>query len=204
MILPIHPLWNEARLNFESPQAIRMFFSKTSGCDNERDFAIRYFYGKGGLMNSIGPDPSMFRVFKIDNSLMSLMDSVSNTIQKYLNFRMPGDFAGKVEFNSVELKFYLGPDICKGIKGYDGKYLRCDTNKKIGLHADCQFNDEGVQFQTDSAVGNHPIATVSIGNTRKLSFFEQKKTNGKWQKKNKVQYVTSFDLDHNSLFVLLP
>ena len=113
-----------------------------------------------------------------------------------------------VDFNSIELKFYLGKNAFDGIETGDGNYLKLNSNKKIGQHVDCKFvfgdQNKCKQASLDTAMGNHPIATLSIGEMRELTFFEQKKQKkGRWEKKNALP-IKSFHLDHNSLFVLIP
>ena len=75
MVVTIKPLWNDARLNFQSPQAIRMFFAKNAPSDKSRiicdrtKFESRFFYGYGGIHRSTGIDPRELMVHQVDHSL---------------------------------------------------------------------------------------------------------------------------------------
>ena len=184
MIMPIRPMWNSARLNVQSPQALRMFFSKSAITDTSTTncpsgTSKLFCYGLSGMMNSTCPDPRCFKIFKIEKSLDALLCKISKIVQNSLRLKHGWDQS--VDFNSVELKFYFGSDICKGIRGADGNLFKCNNNKMIGEHVDCQFFENGKQSSRDSADGYHPIATVTIGVTRELKFFEQtkKKASGK-------------------------
>jgi hypothetical protein len=199
MVMPIKPNRNSVRLNIQSPQAMRMFFSKST-CPDDCGLSSRFFYGPAGLLKSMGPDPRQMKVFGVDKCLENLIKDISEKVQKSLEI-MSG-WEGSVDFNSVEFKFYFGRNVCAGITiGADGKFLKCDNNKQIGKHVDCRFSEEGEQISTDTVDGAHPIATVTIGGTRQLTFFTEERKNGKLQE---CRRLATFDLHHNSLFVLVP
>lgn len=215
MVMPIKPLLNSVRLNLRSPQAMRMFFAKTpeKNCvetsDSSIDAAIdknyistRYFYGEKGIFTTTAPDPRLFTVFGIENNkcLEDILCIVSEEVKKSLKLKY--GWEGELDFNSIELKFYFGSNVCEGITGLDKQPWKCNNNKKIGIHADCRFSEDGQQAPTDTADGNHPIATVSVGGTRKLSFFSEKKERNRTLGET-PPLLTTFELDHNSLFILM-
>ena len=195
LALPMKPMMNGVRWNFATPQAIRIFFSKSPSAgggtsqggatinrgdngnnDNDDDNEERFFHGAGGLMTSMGPHPRKFRVFPVKGFLETLLADVSGRVEKLLKTKTRHTWDGRVSFDSLEIKAHFGQDIFEGIKWVDGKSLSVNSNNKIGQHVDCQFlvkEGEVVQASSDSADGRHPIATITIGSARDLIFSSQ-------------------------------
>ena len=91
---------------------------------------------------------------------------------------------------------------------YLGKKLVGEkSNKSVGAHTNCLFDDNGKQLENDSANGDHLTAILTFGYPRKLFFVRcskntQEGNKVKWKEnKNPNDYVS---LEHNSLFVLFP
>jgi hypothetical protein len=181
MVMPIKPNRNSVRLNIQSPQAMRMFFSKSARPDDCCGLSSRFFYGQAGLLKSMGPDPRQMKVFGVKKCLENLIKDVSKKVQKSLKLRF--GWEGSVDFNSVELKFYFGRNVCHGIKGANRKVFKCDNNKNIGQHVDCRFLEGGGQASADSADGYHPIATATIGGGTAAEFLQTKENKWKMAKR---------------------
>ena len=109
----------------------------------------------------------------------------------------------------LEAKLYCGPDVycdsktSKPFLDSRNTQIRTDSNQSIGMHNDLQFNDLGVHDPNDSASGDAPTVTISIGSARDLSFVQKYKTGLKWKERRTSENVT-FALNHGDIFVLLP
>ena len=140
---------------------MRVFFSKNYNDNNEsvEDSKVtkRFFYGGAAMMKSMGPDPRFLKVFAFNQSINHILSNVEEKVKKYLGKNY------NFNFNSLEMKFYFGEDICNGMKDHMKLYFRRDCNKKPNYHNDCQFLDDGSQSKKDSARGDHSIVTVSFG-----------------------------------------
>merc|ERR1712238_421344 len=74
-----------------------------------------------------------------------------------------------------EVKVYLGKDMFRDDVGNillttNKDKMKDKSNKKVGLHNDINFDDDGIQKIDDTADGSHPIATYNVGATRQLIF----------------------------------
>mmetsp|Transcript_26792 Transcript_26792/g.28839 ORF Transcript_26792/g.28839 Transcript_26792/m.28839 type:complete len:199 (+) Transcript_26792:189-785(+) len=91
------------------------------------------------------------------------------------------------------------------------------SNKKVGLHNDINFDDDGNQKKNDTADGSHPIATYNVGATRQLKFKWMMKDNDvekpTWEKvkikdkENTDKFIDDcrvFDLSDGSIMILIP
>ncbi len=110
-----------------------------------------------------------------------------------------------LDFNHMEVKIYHGKDIYRDENGYpllddEGQEIRDDCNKLVNFHNDLCFNDQGEQSQRDTANGKHPIVTLTIGATRKLTFQHKWKKDSIWTNGETVD----FNLAQGSIFCLLP
>ena len=142
-------------------------------------------------MNSMGPDPCYLKVFPFDKCLCTILEKIQRKAAKYLQVQEKWKNY-KLKFNCLEIQFYFGTDICRGIKGFDKKNLGCNCNKTISYHNDCQF-DDGTQSNSDSVSGNHPIVTISFGSTRQLKFLT---TNSSRNGRYKEKMILTFSIWH--------
>ena len=138
MALPIKPMTSNARFDFMTPQAIRMFFPKSGGStincamDSDNNSSVeRFFCGSGGLMTSMGPDPQKFRVLPVEGFLGSLLADVLGRVEKLLRARTCHNWDGTVALNTVELKVHCGKDIFGGSNGRTVSFLLSAQTAKL-------------------------------------------------------------------------
>ena len=201
---PIIPSTNDCRMNYQSRQAIRIFYGKNcTNTSHTQDQVSRFAYGPLSVLNSTGAHPSKhYKVYPFTEYL----DKASRELSQLMKSRdAPVD-----DFNFVEIKVYLGNDIFKKKTGgvitdVRGKPLRLGCNKAVNSHNDLRFSDEGVQSKKDTARGDQPTLTVTVGSSRSLTFERLHKIEGetKWSKLGK-ELDESFNLPHGSIFVLSP
>ena len=203
----IIPLTNSCRMNYQSKQAIRVFYGMTQPTKTQsKEYDVRSVYGSLAVLKSTGGHPSdSYKVFpftprieEMSNGLTTFLKSKGLTNNSFL------------PFNFLEIKIYLGDDIfishCNNaILDSDGNPLRLGCNKQVNSHNDLNFSDEGVQSLSDTASGDQPTVTFTIGSTRRLIFDHMTKNPGLkcWSTVDSQQSV-SFDLKHGSVFVLSP
>ncbi len=251
-IVPIVPSTNPVRMCHQTPQALRIFYSKKARPTTTppikvqrrvkfkpykaKDFKTKnlsrqdrvkntkktfgeditqtekhvnerlYSYGLLSILSTTGFHPSRdMKVRPFSRRLESIVVSLEEEIKKHL----PADskyHTTNLNFNSLEVKVYHGKDVFRGSDGRplvddDGNRIRVDCNKKVNLHNDLCFNDEGKQSPNDTARGDHPIVTLTIGSSRALTFVHKWKADKKkWKNGRKVH----FQLGQGSMFVLLP
>lgn len=205
-LYPILPFTNKGCMNYQSPQAIRLFFGRNTGVGQAKNKIRRNLYGPMSVLRSTGPHPTYdYKVHPFTPEL----DTIVIRITKEIERRIPG-LKGKLCFNFMEIKMYLGEDIfCDGpgspILIHGNKPIRVDGNKKIGSHNDLRIGDNGKQHKGDTANSEHPTVTISIGTERTLTFVRTtKEINQKAWKKCDTKYDTDHVLEDGSMFVLLP
>ena len=86
-----------------------------------------------------------------------------------------------------------------------GKPLKTGKVKKVNLHNDLQFNDDGVQAESDTACGTEPTVTLTFGSSRTLTFERKvKHRDGRtWHNTNPESNIP-WTLQHGSMFILDP
>ena len=204
---PIKPLTNSCRMNYQSKQAIRIFFGKNMN-DNakSKDTVTRAVYGPLAVLKSTGAHPSLqYRVMPFTDRIEKMASELLSLLKR------KGVPTHSVSgFNFLEVKIYLGDDIFKDrhkevILDYNGNSLRLGCNKQVSAHNDLNFSDDGVQSVSDTACSDHPTVTVTVGASRRL-FFERltKKTGDRGWCTLDSEHSTSFNLEHGSIFVLSP
>ena len=210
-IMAIVPLCNDARMNHQSKQAIRIFFGREGKIINE-DVVERYIYGPKAVMTTTGLHPSNYRVYPFTPLLVKIVDQLTKIIQEELGPEW-ADF--NFDFNFMEIKVYQGKDMFRDendnpIKDDNDESIRDDNNQSVGLHNDLNIKDNGKQSKKDTARGDHPIVTYNVGSTRNLVFRwlqkEEMKKDEKEEPKWKVIKNGSrvIELEDGSIFVLLP
>ena len=204
---PIMPGTNSCRMNYQSKQAIRVFYGmrhleKTP--PNEYD--VRSVYGPLAVLKSTGGHPSY------SYQVLPFTATIEKMSRQLTTFLISKGLTNKsiLPFNFLEIKIYLGDDIFlthynEAICGSDGNPLRLGCTKEVNPHNDLNFSDEGLQSLTDTACGDHPTVTFTVGSTRRLIFDHVTKDIGQkcWSTMDEQQPV-SFDLKHGSVFVLSP
>lgn len=204
---PIKPSTNSCRMNYQSKQAIRVFFGKTmNDNDKSKDTATRAVYGPLAVLKSTGAHPShQYRVLPFTDRIQKM----ASELMSFLKSKGIPICSGS-DFNFLEVKIYIGDDIFKDkhnevISDYNGNPLRLGCNKQVSVHNDLNFSDEGVQSDSDTACSDHPTVTVTIGASRRL-FFERltKKIDDNGWCTLANEHSVSFDLRHGSIFVLSP
>jgi hypothetical protein len=208
-IMTIVPLSNNARMNHQSKQALRIFFGRDGEIIND-DVVERYIYGPKAVLTTTGLHPSTYRVYPFTPLLIEIVNEFTKIIKQDLGPEW-ADF--EFDFNFMEIKCYQGKDMFRDengnpIKDDNDKSIRDDNNLTVRLHNDLNFNDNGKQCKKDTARGDHPIATYNVGSTRKLVFRWLKKEeigNGKKPKWKIIKKCTRvIELEDGSIFVLLP
>ena len=125
-------------------------------------------YGPLSVLNSTGSHPATdYKVHPFPKELSKLTDEVEKFIQCCRGTL--------THFNFVETKVYLGDNMFKTESGTrildgKGKPLKPGKVKKVNLHNDLKFSDDGVQAQSDTACGLEPTVTLSFGSSRTLTF----------------------------------
>ena len=200
----ISPMNNQWRMNYQSQQAIRVFFGKnTVNPTKVVDAVRRHAYGPLAVLKSTGSHPS--EDYKI-RPFCQKLDQISKALTAVV--KKMGVHAA--EFNFLELKMYLGNDMFldehgSTIKNCQQEPLRLGCNKQLNTHNDLNFADDGTHAASDTACPNQPTVTVTIGSCRRL-FFEyllKKEGERKWQTIGR-RCRTAFQLAHGSIFVLSP
>lgn len=210
LLYSIAPLNNNVRSNHQSRQAIRIFFGKDVNSIDDVTVVRRYIYGPMAVLETTGLHPKDYRV----HPFSPLLIEISEELTKIVRQELCDDF--DFDFNFMEIKVYVGKDMfCdeNGVRLQDdnGAFIRDDNNQTVGLHNDLVFNDAGDQSCNDTSRGDHPIATFTLGSTRKLVFHWLKKkkkvddngnSKSKWEKVVKGRHA--IELEDGSIFVLLP
>jgi len=163
----IKPFTNSVRENFQSPQAVRIFFAKDcvkavarivddSGVN--RSIVRRYAYGPTAVLTSTGFHPSSgYKVRPLSGDMKTAMLA----LEQYIEI-----LSGKTtKFNVVEVKMYLGKDMFPAKDDMIGK-IRNNSSMQVGSHCDLQFDNNQKQKTSDSARGDHNIVTYTIGSPR--------------------------------------
>jgi len=205
-IIPIIPYTNPIRMNHQTPQAIRIFFGM-NGREVDDQVVMRRIYGPMSVVKTTGPHPSKgYRVYPFSPELISIRNVLTEELRRHIS---PHQLNGvDLDFNFMEIKMYKGKDIFQDDSGnpitdINNKPVRTDCNKSVGMHNDLNFADDGTQNKDDTAHGNHPILTYTLGSGRELIFSQKKKTSKIWQScpKNSQR---KFDVQDGSMFILLP
>ena len=202
-LVPIIPHSNSIRMNYQSPQAMRIFYGrnlekvrlKEAQCEG---FVVkRPIYGPLSVMKTTGQHPANgFKVYPFTPELEEIQLKIASDIRRHLPQKRWKNV--KLDFNFLEIKIYLGGDIfCNDSdapimvgSGKLAKPLRTDSNKLVGLHNDLRFSDAGIQDPTDTANGNHPTVTLTIGSERDLTFVRMTKQREKIKFKPDTEYRT--------------
>ena len=199
---PITPLNNPCRMNYQSDQAIRIFFGKTKSFVS-KEHERRYVYGPLSVMNSTGSHPTRdYKVYPFPKELLQLTAEV----ERFINRRR----VKWTRFNFVETKVYLGDDMFKTQSGsqiFDekGMQLKLGKVKKVNLHNDLKFSDDGVQAESDTACGTEPTVTLTFGSSRTLTFERKVKRRDRrtWDNTD-LESNVPWTLQHGSIFILEP
>ena len=214
--VPIVPFTNSCRMNYQSPQAMRIFFGRTKEQRKlrQRQWVERPIYGPMGVLKSTGPHPTGgLRVLPFTEEIDNIISAICKEIERRRR-KEPNEptqiMASNFDFNFMEIKIYVGKDVFsdengKSLMGIDNEPLRNDCNKKVNLHNDLRFDDDANQHKDDTANGSHPTVTYTIGSARELTMVHVTKER---EKKPWIKSVgnlnTTFTLDNGSLFILLP
>ena len=200
----ISPMNNQWRMNYQSQQAIRVFFGKNTDNRTQEENAVRrHAYGPLAVLKSTGSHPS--EDYKI-RPFCQKLDQVSQDLAAVVK-KMGVNVA---EFNFLEVKMYLGDDMFldergSTIKNSKREPLRLGCNKQLNTHNDLNFADDGSHAASDTACPKQPTVTVTIGSCRRLYFEYLLKKNGerRWGMVGD-RFRTDFLLGHGSIFVLSP
>eukprot|EP00536_Pseudo-nitzschia_multiseries_P016127 jgi/Psemu1/44934/gm1.44934_g len=212
-VCPIQPFTNSIRYSHQTPQAMRVFYGRENG-DKDKDISIRTIYGPMAVLRTTGFHPDSFVVRPFCERLQEISDLLASVVSKH-----PGisDFL-PLDFNFLEIKIYKGKDVfCHpGTETpfqmvVDGKQkpIRIDCNKSVRLHNDWNFDNNGKQHPNDTARGDHPVVTLTIGSTRDLQFVRMENVRlgpnkNTWEKSTGGDTRFRFRLDHGSIFCLHP
>ena len=179
-------------ISIDFPQAMRLFFGRSKTISQFLD--ERSAYGLKSMLQSTGMRPYDVRVQPFTDDINTIINHIETALEpalvgtKYENCNF--------DFNFLEIKLYLGE-----------KLVGEHSNKTVGAHTDCIFDDNGNQSIKDSARGDHLTVVLTFGYPRKLFFVRCSKNTtdanrAKWKEiRNHDDYLI---LEHNSLFVLFP
>ena len=178
-----------------------------NGIEVDKKVVMRRIYGPMAVVKTTGPHPSQgFRVYPFSPELISIRTFLTEELRRHLS---PHQLNGvDLDFNFMEIKIYKGRDIFQDDSGnpitdINNKPVRTDCNKSVGMHNDLDFADDGTQTKNDTARGNHPILTYTLGSGRELILHRKKKKANVWRScpKNSERI---FELQDGSMFILLP
>ena len=152
-MVPITPSTNQTMMKYESPQAMRFFFStkvidnddddNTNNNDNnEKSVSRRFAYGMTAVANSYGSDPTTgYKVFEFDKKMTDIVEELSRLLSLTDKFPEP-----EFEFNSLEIKLYHGKDIFQNLyhvtnetshnSPSEKKTISNKGNKEVRFHCD--------------------------------------------------------------------
>ena len=177
------------RLSIDFPQAMRIFFGKTVRTEDGR--AVRPAYGLISILKTTGVRPYDLRVRPFNSKITTIIGYLENAVTPFLKgTRYEGCL---FDFNFMETKLYFG-----------NNFVKDNSNKTVGPHTDCRFNDYGQQLESDSARGDHLTLVLSIGEPRLLYFVRCHKTQRETCWGESRANNDNLHLLHNSLFVLFP
>ena len=180
------------RISIDFPQAMRLFFGRSKTVSQFLD--ERSAYGLNSMLQSTGMRPYDVRVRPFTDDIRTIIDHIETALEPAL-IRTKYQKC-KFDFNFLEIKLYFGE-----------KLVGEHSNKTVGAHTDCIFDDNGNQSTKDSARGDHLTVILTFGYPRKLFFVRCSKNTidanrPKWKEtRNPDDYLI---LEHNSLFVLFP
>ncbi|VEU38602.1 unnamed protein product [Pseudo-nitzschia multistriata] len=231
-VTPIVPFQNPARHCHQSPQAMRIFFGKEypKHCRNQskhkhkhargppKKEVLRSIYGPLSVLRTTGFHPMRdFKVRPFTPEIAAICRLLEQELSRHPRFSKQEE-AREFDFNFLEIKLYKGRDIFtdpltkRPFRDDHNQPIRVDCNKSVGLHNDCSFDDDGNQDPRDTARGDHPIATITIGSPRELTFVQMEKrksparngstARGRWTVCHPAR--RRFWLDHGSVFCLMP
>ena len=200
---PIIPSTNSCRMNYQSPQALRVFYGRVDNSQSTSSCSVRAIYGPQAVLKSNGPDPrSSYKVRPFTPDIEELASLVLSSVRKK-------DPAIGMEhtFNFLEIKIYIGDDQLlengNTLTNSANIPLRLGCNKRVNAHNDLSYSDDGVQSRKDTACPDLPTSTFTIGSSRKLTF--QRMTKGSptanWSAVACKHWV-EYELDDGSIFVL--
>lgn len=164
----------------------------------------RYSYGLLSIINTTGFHPTRdMKVHPFSPRLERIVGLLEEELRKHLS--KDCKYRDKLNFNSLEVKIYHGKDMFwdetgKPLSDDAGNPIRDDCNNQVNLHNDLCFDDNGFQSLDDTARGDHPIVTLTIGSERRLTFVQKWKKGRKWENGEKQ----GFDLGQGSIFCLMP
>ena len=201
---PIIPLTNSCRMNYQSQQAIRVFYGKQDVIKSTPGYAVRSVYGPEQVMYSTGHHPANgYKVRPFTEEIEELSDLVLASVRKN-----DSTIDETLKYNFMEIKIYLGNDmLCDNgitLKNCDNENLRMGCNKRVNAHNDLCYSDDGVQSKRDTACPELPTATFTVGSSRQLTFERmfKKLRNHSWSTYDSKHWV-QYELDDGSIFVLV-
>ena len=186
----------------ENPARKKTKTNKKTKADNIEEL---YSYGLLSVLTTTGFHPTQnVKVRPFCESLQEIARLLTEEVKKHLKPN-PEHYTDELDFNHMEVKLYHGKDIYRDkdgcpLKNNEGKEIRDDCNKIVNFHNDLSFNDQGEQSLSDTAKGDHPIVTLTIGATRKLTFKHKWKRDSSWSDGETLD----FELNQGSIFCLLP
>ena len=154
------PNGNSPRLNFLRHAPIRLLYGLNKSIQG--DSAIRYAYSSVSGSGTVGADPRTFEVRLMPEDLQI----ASHRIKEILRIQEHPDMC-LLDFNSVEIKLYMG----KRIKAAGGAEMKTLQNDKLNFHCDQTYSKNGkFMLHMNSQEPWTPVVIASFGAPRKLAF----------------------------------
>ena len=204
--IPIVPFTNNCRMNYQSPQAICVFYGRNKHKESTGDATVRAAYGSIAVISSTGPHPTTgYKVFPFTSVIERMSAAMVELVRRSNKVKTNT----KTDFNFLEIKIYLGEDMFEDkdnvTKSEKGKQcLRRDCAKVVNYHNDVRYRDNGLPKNNETVLADHPTVTYSCGSSRQLVFERSTKdplTDRSW---SRIKDCHTFDLEHGSVFVLSP
>ena len=203
---PIVPFTNNCWMNYQSPQAICVFYGRNKHKESTVDATVRAAYGSIAVISSTGPHPTTgYKVFPFTSVIERMSAAMVELVQRSNKVQT----TTKTDFNFLEIKIYLGEDMFEDKDNVTttekgNQRLRRDCAKLVNYHNDVRFRDNGLPQNNETVMADQPTVTFSCGSNRQLVFGRSTKnplTDRCW---SRIKECQTFDLEHGSVFVLSP
>lgn len=179
----INPGDNGPRVNFHSPQPLRLFYGKDI-CLADQNCVLRTAYGVRAALMSTGFHPTEFEVRPFDDCMNKIVKLIEAFALEHLGL--------VIVIPSFKIKIYMSHTVT----GLNVSQENCN------FHNDLGFKDNG-EPRTNTADPFSPALIYTIGGNRNLLFrWYKKTTGGSWSSKNFKD--TNFLQQDGSLFVVHP
>ena len=125
-------------MNYQSPQAIRVFYGRNKHNESTIDATVRAAYGSIAVISSTGPHQTTgYKVFPFTSVIERMSAAMVELVQRSNKVQT----TTKTDFNFLEIKIYLGEDMFEDKDNVTttekgNQRLRRDCAKVVNYHND--------------------------------------------------------------------